>query len=435
MPLDIAILLAGHPARKEIILKRTYEEAVALAQSAAGPLSAHLGAFVAWLIEQDYSIWCTHLKARRAVDFDRWLADEGVDAAEVADGHVVRYRRDRSRPGCASRVKTWRNELRALRHLLHFLRSRGVCSVVPVETLPADEVVVPFERYLQCERGLAGGTIGYYRSFSRQFLVERFGKRPVDLDALRAVDVTDFVQRQAARMAPRALKLVVTALRAFLRYAQYRGEVSPQLVAAVPAVAAWATTPSLPRAIAAEHARRAIESCSPHTAVGRRDRAVLLLLARLGLRSGEVRSLMLDDVDWDTGGLRVRGKGRRECLLPLPNEVGQAIAAYLQDGRPVCADRHLFLRSRAPIRGLLPGAGGIGSIVKHALERAGIDTPHKGSHQFRHALAVQMLQRGASLPEIGDLLRHRSPQTTTIYARVDLGALRTLALPWPGSAA
>lgn len=218
-----------------------------------------------------------------------------------------------------------------------------------METLPADEVVTSFERYLHDERGLAACTIRYYRSFARQFLAEHFGKRPVDFTALRAVDVIDFVQRQAARMAPRALKLVITALRAFFRYAQYRGEVGPHLIAAVPAVAAWSTTPSLPRAITADHAGRAIESCNPHTAVGRRDRAVLLLLARLGLRSGEIRSLMLDDVDWDTGGLRVRGKGRRECLLPLPADAGQAIAAYLQDGRPASADRHLFLRMRCPV--------------------------------------------------------------------------------------
>lgn len=406
-------------------MKRTYEDALVLAQSATGPLSAHIGAFVAWLIEQGYSTWYTHLETRRAVDFDRWLADEGVDVAELVDVHVTRYHRDRSRPGCAGRVKTWRNELRA----------RGVCSVVPAETLPADEVVAAFERYLQRECGLAASTIRYYRSFSRQFLVERFGKRSVDFAALRSADVIDFVQRQAARMAPRTLKLVITALRAFLRYAQYCGDIDPRLIAAVPAVAAWSTTPSLPRAITAEHARRAIEGCSPHTAVGRRDRAVLLLLARLGLRSGEIRSLMLDDIDWSSGGLRVRGKGRRECLLPLPADVGQAIAAYLQHGRPASADRHLFLRARAPIQGFLAGADGIGSIVKHALERTGVDTSHRGAHQFRHALAVQMLQRGASLPEIGELLRHRSPQTTTIYARVDLGALRALALPWPGSAA
>lgn len=416
-------------------MNRTYDEALALAQSATGPLSADIHAFVAWLIKQAYSTWCTHLMARRAVDFDRWLADERVDVAELAETHIARYRHDRSRPGCAGKVKTWRNEIRALHHLLQFLRSRGTCSVAPVETLPADEVVAAFERYLQGERGLAASTIRYYRSFARQFLAEHFGKRPVDFAALRAVDVIDFVQRQAARMAPHALKLVITALRAFFRYAQYRGEVGPHLIAAVPAVAAWSTTPSLPRAITADHARRAIESCNPHTAVGRRDRAVLLLLARLGLRSGEIRSLMLDDIDWDTGGLRVRGKGRRECLLPLPADAGQAIAAYLQDGRPASADRHLFLRVRAPIRGFLAGADGVGSIVKHALKRTGIDTPQRGAHQFRHALAVQMLQRGASLREIGELLRHRSPQTTTIYARVDIGALRALTLPWPGSAA
>jgi site-specific recombinase XerD len=285
------------------------------------------------LITDDLYAVEPRLRSRRAADFDRWLADMGVGLAELADAHITRYHQDRSRPGCTGRVKNWRNELRALRHLLHFLRSRGLCSVVPVETLPADEVVAAFDRYLQCERGLAAGTIGYYRSFSRQFLAERFGKGPVDLGALRATDVVDFVQRQAARMAPRALKLVITALRAFLRYAQYRGEAGPHLVAAVPAVASWSTTPSLPRAIAPEDARRAIESCNPHTAVGRRDRAVLLLLARLGLRSGEIRALMLDDLDWDAGGLRVRGKGRRECLLPLPDEVGQAIAAASIDSR------------------------------------------------------------------------------------------------------
>ena len=199
-------------------------------------------------------------------------------------------------------------------------------------------------------------------------------------------------------------------------------------------MAVWATTPPLPRAISAEHARRAIESCDQRGAVGRRDRAVLLVLARLGLRSGEVIKLLLDDIDWDAGHLRIRGKNRHECLMPLPADVGEAIAAYLREGRPTTADRHLFVRSRAPFRGLMHDSDGVGSIVRNALQRAGVDAPHKGSHQFRHALAVRMLQEGASLPEIGDLLRHRSPMSTAIYARVDLIALRALALPWPGSA-
>jgi site-specific recombinase XerD len=159
----------------------------------------------------------------------------------------------------------------------------------------------------------------------------------------------------------------------------------------------------------------------------------LLLLARLGLRGGEVITLLLDDIDWDAGLLCVRGKNGRQCLMPLPVDVGEAIAAYLQHGRPASPDRHLFLRSRAPFRGLLHGSDGIGSIVRHALQRAGIDAPHKGSHQFRHALAVWMLRGGASLPEIGEVLRHRSQLATSRYAKVDLAALRLLAMSWPGS--
>jgi site-specific recombinase XerD len=159
-----------------------------------------------------------------------------------------------------------------------------------------------------------------------------------------------------------------------------------------------------------------------------------LILARLGLRANEVITLQLGDCDWNQGHVRVRSKGGRECLLPMPDDVGSAIAAYLERGRPVSNDRHLFLRSMAPICGFMHGSDGIGSIVKYALTRSGVDAPHRGSHQFRHALAVRMLRSGASFAEIGEVLRHRSPQTTSIYARVDIEALRPLALPWPGGA-
>jgi integrase/recombinase XerD len=223
-------------------------------------------------------------------------------------------------------------------------------------------------------------------------------------------------------------------MRSFLRYAQFRGDVTCELVAAVPTVATWTTTPQLPRAISPEHAQRAIDSCDTGTAIGLRDRAVLLILARLGLRAHEIIALQLDDCDWDRGHLRVRGKGGQVGVLPMPVDVGQAIAAYLEHGRPPAEDRHLFLRSMAPVRGLQSGGNGIGSIVRYALERAKVDSPHRGSHQFRHALAVRMLQGGASLPEIGEVLRHRSPQSSSIYAKVDLAALRRLALPWPGGA-
>jgi len=212
----------------------------------------------------------------------------------------------------------------------------------------------------------------------------------------------------------------------------YRGEVAPALAAAVPIVAAWTTTPALSKAISPEHAQRAIDNCDLSSGVGLRDRAVLLLLARLGLRAHEIIALQLEDCNRDSGHVRVRSKSGREQLLPMPADVGAAIAAYLQQGRPTSKDRHLFLRSMAPIRGLMPGSDAIGTIVRYALQRAKIDAPHRGSHQFRHALAVRMLQAGASLNEIGEVLRHQSPQTTSIYARVDISALRSLVLPWPG---
>jgi len=195
-------------------------------------------------------------------------------------------------------------------------------------------------------------------------------------------------------------------------------------------VANWSMT-SIPRAISTDHVRQLLASIDRGTPMGRRDYAILLLLARLGLRSSEVALLELGDIDWESGRLYVRAKEAQRLELPLPTEVGKAIVAYLRRGRPLSTSRRVFLRAKAPIRGF-QGASGVGSIVRHSLQRAGIDAPTTGAHQFRHGLASEMLRRGASLGEIGELLGHRHPQTTKIYAKVDLKALRKLALPWPG---
>lgn len=225
-------------------------------------------------------------------------------------------------------------------------------------------------------------------------------------------------------------KLLTTALRSFLQYGRYRGDIRLDLAAVVPLVANWSMS-SVPRAIAPDQVRRLLARINRRTAVGRRDYAILLLLARLGLRSGEVVFLELDDIDWKDGSFSVRGKGGRRFQLPLPADVGEAIVAYVRHGRPASNSRRVFLRAKAPFRGFL-GPSAVGSIVRHALLRAGIDAPTTGAHQFRHGLATEMLRHGASLSEIGELLGHRSPETTKIYTKVDLDALRTLALPWPG---
>ena len=190
---------------------------------------------------------------------------------------------------------------------------------------------------------------------------------------------------------------------------------------------------SIPRAIPAESVRQLLASIDRRTARGRRDYAILLLLARLGLRASEVALLELDDLDWNAGQITIRGKRGRIIALPLPADVGAAIAAYLRHGRPRSISRRVFVRAHAPNNGFA-GPSAIACVVRAALERVGVDAPTKGAHQFRHALATQLLRRGASLTEIGAILRHRSPETTTIYDKVDLDTLRTLALPWPGGA-
>jgi len=414
-------------------MEHSYESAAALVRAIGGATAEHLLSFVSSLATQQYSVSYVCLLAQHALAFGHWCEDGGISFHDLKDDDVVRYQRFRSRrrSRCS---ETRRRELHALELLMRFLRDRGVCHVAQTHAIAADEVAEGFAQSLKRDQGLAVVTVESYARWTRKFLVWRFGQGAVCLRDVRVTDAGAFVKSEAKRIAPAALKNVVNALRSFLRYAQVRGEVSAGLAASVPSVAGWACTPPVPRAISAEHAQRAVDSCDRRSAVGRRDRAVLLLLARLGLRACEIVRLTLDDVDWDCAQLRVRGKGGRQSLLPLPVDVGEAIAAYLQHGRPASPDRHLFLRSLAPIRGLMEGSDGIGTIVRHALHRANADAPHRGSHQFRHALAVRMLQLGASFPEIGQVLRHRSPQSTSVYAKVDVSALRKLAMAWPGGA-
>lgn len=424
--------MLGSTARKESILERSYESAAALAGRATGPLSEHLGSFVNLLTRQQFVAPVVYVKVLHAVAFDRWLAQHHVSLADLDETHIQRFLRRHRRQRGPIRPETRRHEQYDVEQMLSFLRLRGVCAEVIVSSTPAEELVAAYALHLRNQQGLASATIERYANVAQQFLERHLGTSAVDLRRVGVTDIIDFVRCGASHLQPPALKCVVNAMRSFLRYGQYRGDVDCAVVAAVPAVATWTTTPSLPRAISAEHAQRAIDSCDLDTAVGLRDRAILLILARLGLRANEVVTLQLEDCDWERGHLRTRGKGGRESLLPMTDDVGRAIAAYLERGRPACDDRHLFLRSTAPIRGFAHNSDAVGSVVRYALARAGVDAPHRGSHQFRHALAVHMLRSGASLAEIGEVLRHRSLQSSSIYARVDLDALRPLALPWPG---
>ena len=403
---------------------------VVLSRPLEGPLAAYIDPFAKWASEQGYAFCSLRRQVLLAACFSRWLGQKDVRMQSVSSEQAVQYLRYRAR-----RVQIHKGDTAALRYLIEFLNRAGV---TPAEKMaeprpnPVEQCAGEFERYLREERVLAEATIINYMPHIRGFLKHRFGDGTVQLSRLCAGDVVGFVQRQAPRLHPKRSKLMTTALRCFLQYARYCGEVTADLAAAVPVVPNWSRT-TLPRGIMTEQVRQLLASINRRTAMGRRDYAILLLLARLGLRSSEVAFLDLDDIDWNLGQLNVRGK-RGQCTeLPLLPEVGKAIAAYLRHGRPESASRRLFLRAKAPLRGF-QGACGVGSVVRHSLKRAKVNAPTYGAHQFRHGLATEMLRRGASLGEIGELLRHRHPQTTTIYAKVDIDALRTLALPWPGGA-
>lgn len=391
-----------------------------------GPLGPYIDAFAAEMHAEGYAQQTAELQIRLVADFSHWLAKRRIPAPEITADHFPSYLRSRAqyrRPGRSDRA--------GLKRLWNLLHRQGVVPdpLVPAPT-PADQLHDTFRRYLRLERALAPATLVSYLGFAGEFLTARFGAGPVDLTSLCAADVTGFVQRRAATLRSKRVQVMTSALRAFLRFARYRGELPTDLAACVPAVASWSLS-TVPRALPPGQVERVLAACNRQTAVGRRDYAILLLLARLGLRAGEVVALTLEDLDWQAGVLTVRGKGGRASQLPLPVAVGEALAAYLQDGRPRGASRCVFLRGRAPVVSF-KGSPAIDSIVKHALARAGIDAPRKGAHQFRHSLACQLLRHGASLAEIGELLRHRSPQTTALYAKVDVAALAPLALAWPG---
>lgn len=401
---------------------------VVLSRPPEGPIAAYLGSFAELMDAQGYALDSIHRQVLIASCFSRWLGRQGVGLRSITSDHSARYLRYRAR-----HVRPCRGDAAALRHLIDFLRREGVIATenIPARRLtPAEDCVEAYEQYLREARGLAKATLTNYVPFIRDFRKECFGDGPLTLSRLCSGDVVRFVQRQVPRLHLKRAKLMTTALRSFLRYVCYRGDITLDLAAAVPIVANWSMT-SIPRAIAADQVDQLLVSIDRGSATGRRDYAILLLLARLGLRSGEVAFLELDDIDWNAGQLRVCGKSGQRNELPLSTEVGEAIAAYLSSGRPCSTSRRVFLRAKAPIRGFR-GASGVGSIVRHSLKRVGINAPTMGAHQFRHGLATEMLRRGASLSEIGELLGHRHPQTTKIYTKVDLKALRTLALPWPG---
>ncbi len=391
-----------------------------------GPLALHVDGLRSELSRLGYALGTAENHVRVMAHLSQWMADESVGPSELSQDRVEQFlavlRTQWKRPPTG----------RTLAPLLRWLRELQVVPAVTntVRSTPLDTVVDRYHNWLVEDRGLATPTVRRYETTARRFLEEcrTAAGRRTGVEDLSGADVTAFLLRECSRLAITSAKGVVTDLRSLLRFLFLEGLTPTALATAVPPVAGWRDT-ALPATVPASGVSALLASCDRGHPTGLRDFAILTLLARLGLRAAEVADLELGSVDWRAGEIVIRGKGHRVDRLPLPVDVGEALAAYLADGRPRGTVRTLFLTSNGPPRAMRPQT--ISGVVRYACVRAHL--PPVGSHRLRHALASELLCRGAALPEIGQVLRHRNLTSTTIYAKVDRVTLRAVAQPWPGS--
>jgi integrase/recombinase XerD len=388
----------------------------------SGPLARFADGFRVDLIERGYSLWRAQEQLYLLAHVSRWMEAEGLELAGLTPATLERYFIWRRREGYRKSLSPL-----SLRRMLGYLDGLGVLPADDVVPTPVDGLLAEFRRYLLQERGVAARTVELYEPAARLFLSGRSEPLADDLARLSGGDVNMFVLREARRRSARSAEMMVSALRVLLRFLYARGVIAEPLAATAPSVAR--RREDLPRGIAAGEVRLLLDSCDRCTPVGRRDYAIVLLLSRLGLRCGEVAGLDLEDIDWRASELVVRGKGSRIDRLPLSADAGEAVADYLRHGRPRGFGRAVFLHAHAPLTRVSPG--NVSDVVKRACERAGI--ARVGAHRLRHTVASELLSRGASLVEIGQVLRHQDLRTTALYAKVDRQALSRLALPWPGS--
>jgi site-specific recombinase XerD len=380
-----------------------------------------LDGFTDWLAGRGYLPTVIQEKVRDTVHFAAWTLSEGIDDLdEVAHRRYLEHLED---CGCL-RYSNGRMGKAGGRWLVEWLVECGVVADAREASQREPQLLREYFAWMRDHRGARDSTIEAYRPEITR-LIEEFGDRP---EAYEAKGIRSFVLGRASEHGPATAKKVVTAVRSFLRFLSATGQCDVRLVDAVPVVAEWRLS-NVPRYIDAEQVERLIESCDATTPVGIRDRAVLLLLARLALRAGDIARLRLGDLDWEQAHIRVSGKSRREVRLPLPQDVGDAVIDYLTTARQDVASDCVFTKMVAPCGPM--SRMSVSNTVTRALKRTGIVAPSRGAHLLRHSAATAMLREGATLHEIGAVLRHASIETTYHYAKVDVGLLRMVVLPWP----
>jgi site-specific recombinase XerD len=407
------------------MLENFLQRKAAIERLRASLFGAHLDSFVATLSGWGYGSTTVLNRLRLLRSFDQWLRQRSlvlVDLREAVVNLFLAERRDNGR--------LQNGQAKTIRQFLDHLRARGV--VQPPEPAtdesPLATLIRQYENYLKKERGLAPKSIAHYRHFAQRFLVERFEDAPILIRDLVPDDISCFFLRHTRSGSPTVAKIMVAGMRSFLRFLFLTGQTESDLTGAVLTVPQRRHT-DLPKYLTSEEVEQVVRACDGDRPSAARDRAILLLLARLGLRAGEVTALELDDVDWRVGELKVRDKGGQHDRLPLPVDVGEAMADYLRHHRPPCATRRFFVRAQPPYQGF--SRSSVGTVVRRAIDRVGLHANCKGAHVLRHSLATGMLRSGASLAEIGGVLRHRAVTSTAIYAKIDVMGLRSLALPWP----
>jgi integrase/recombinase XerD len=393
-----------------------------------GPGGPFLGRFAEELFLAGYAEITARRHIRAAEHLIYWSGSQGITVSSLTERLVEQFGDHLRGCQCRRYGHTHRLDLLNGAHLfLKHLQGTGYATISVEQPTTQDPVLLTaFHKWMRRQRGACDLTL-YNYSLSIRDLLKRIGDDPGRLDAK---GLRQLVLEKSHERGLVAAKTCTTALRMFLRFLIAEGKCSSDMFGAVPVLAHWRLS-SLPRYLQPEDVERIISSCDPDSAVGRRDRAILLLLARLGLRAGDIVKLRLNDIDWKAAVIRVSGKGRREVRLPLAQEVGWGLVGYLQNGRPRTDTDVLFVRSRAPFRAFASHSA-VSVIVAKAMCRAGVICQSRGAaHVLRHSVATSMLRQGASLEDIADILRHRSIETTQIYAKVDVTALRQIAQPWP----
>ncbi|MBL8229549.1 MAG: tyrosine-type recombinase/integrase [Bryobacterales bacterium] len=425
------LFIPGWIGKEKSMIESLFKQTSTLARLQSGPLARELPILAEALHEQQYPPETIRRYVRVADQFGRWLCRHRLSLIEADEATVARYRSSIAR----RKNGALRAAARGLSKVLKLLRRQDDRDE-PARAAHSEceELVRSFDSHLRHVAGLMPGTRVQYLCHVNRFVKTVFAAGTFEIANVTPQVISDFVREQAAKLKPSFCAAPATSMRVFLRFLVAHHGLPAGMTGAVPTIRQWKLA-SLPRHLSMEQVDQTLATCEENSAVGLRDRAILLLLARLALRAGEVARLRLSDIDWREGELKIHPpKSARERKLPLPNDVGQALAEYVQSSRPQSTEPFLFLRTRAPFSPIT-GPSTVSGIAKRHLKLAGISTRGLSAHAFRHTAATQMVRRGVGFKQVADVLGHRLLETTNIYAKLDEVALHRVALPWPGGEA